>query len=84
MIDDAGSVPGGNHNGRLRRGQTVELTRGILTGLTGVLESFRDPNRCLLRLNVAENGVLLCINAEAVRECQHEQQTAEYRESRKQ
>jgi hypothetical protein len=73
---DGDSTQGCNHNGRPRVGQTVELTRGILVGLRGVLDSFRDPQKCLLRMNVAQRGVLLMINADAVRECPSQPATA--------
>jgi len=76
MIDQPNAAAGNNHGGRLRLGQTVELTRGVLAGMRGVLESFRPPRWCLLRLNVAEDGVLLLIDVGAVKEFLGERATA--------
>lgn len=68
MIDDNGSVRHSNGNGRIRVGQSVALTRGALAGMTGVLERFGDGQRCLIRLDIVERGVLLIIDAAAVRQ----------------
>lgn len=68
MIDENGTVPHGNGNGRLRKGQAVAITRGALTGMTGILDRFKDGQRCLIRLDVVQRGVLLIIDAAAVGE----------------
>jgi DNA-binding response OmpR family regulator len=47
-------------------GQAVELTRGYLAGLTGVVDHLRDDYKCLIRLNLVQSGVLVSINNDAV------------------
>ena len=55
-------------NGRLRVGQAVALTGGLLAGMTGVVRSFRDDGKCLLSLDGVQCGVLLLINTVDVME----------------
>jgi hypothetical protein len=57
----------GEHNGRLRVGQAVALQFHALTGLTGVVEGLRDGHRCLVRMDTVQRGVLLVVDARAVR-----------------
>jgi hypothetical protein len=53
---------------RLLVGQPVEIRRGVLAGLRGVLMGFGRDQKCLIKLNVAEGGVVLLIDAAAVQE----------------
>ena len=61
MIDDAWPRRKGGR--RFHVGCAVELTAGVLNGMTGVVVRFSRGHNCLIRLDGVENGVLLVINA---------------------
>jgi len=66
MIDESSAM---SHGGRrLRIGCAVEVTGGVLGGMTGVLVGFSRGNNCLIRLDRVERSVLLVIAAAALKE----------------
>jgi hypothetical protein len=56
-----------HHRRGLEVGRAVELQRGKLTGMSGVLLGFRGERRCLIELDDVPRGVLLIIDAAAVK-----------------
>jgi hypothetical protein len=48
-------------------GQEVELMLDALSGVTGVLLAFREPDRCLVEVGGLAQGVLLNLPHRAVR-----------------
>jgi hypothetical protein len=52
----------------LEVGRPVELKRGALAGMSGLLIGFRSERRCLIELDVAQRGVFLSIDCAAVKE----------------
>jgi len=59
-------------NAGLRRhglhvGQAVEVRRGTLAGMSGVLIGFKRDHNCMIELDVAQRGVVLIIAAAAVK-----------------
>ena len=57
----------GNMKRRLEIAQAVEVIRGALAGMTGVLIDYHGDRRCLVALDAAPKGVLLSIDFTAVR-----------------
>ena len=57
----------GNIGRRLETDQAVEVIRGALAGMTGVLIDFHGERRCLVALDAAPKGVLLSIDHTAVK-----------------
>lgn len=51
----------------LEVGRAVELQRGKLSGMSGVLIGFRGDHGCLIELDHVPRGVLLIIDAAAVK-----------------
>jgi hypothetical protein len=49
-------------------GQAVEVNRGSLAELTGVLIGFERGQNCIIQLHVAPEGVVLVIDAAAVQQ----------------
>jgi len=47
-------------------GQNVEIRRGLLQGLSGVLVSFGRDGNCLIELDGMNSGILLSIAAASV------------------
>jgi hypothetical protein len=70
MIDDAGFKPYGDT--RLDVGCAVELTSGVLGGMTGVLVGFSRGHNCLIRLDGVQRGVLVVIDAASLKQCPSE------------
>jgi hypothetical protein len=64
MIDESGFMPHGDT--WLRVGCAVELTGGVLSGMTGVLVGFGRGDNCVIRLDGLERGVLAVIAAAAL------------------
>jgi hypothetical protein len=58
---------------QLRAGQSVELTRGALAGLTGVVIGFHNDHRCVIELNNVAKGVLLLTDVAAAKYWPREQ-----------
>jgi hypothetical protein len=48
-------------------GQAVEVKRGMLAGISGVLIGFSSDQNCLIELDMVQRGVVLVINRAAVR-----------------
>jgi hypothetical protein len=51
----------------LQVGQVVEVKRGALAGISGVLIGFSSDQNCLIELNIVQRGVALIIDRAAVR-----------------
>jgi transcription antitermination factor NusG len=62
----APQVPASIHALRFQVGQRVEVNRGPLAGLSGVLIGLRSGHRCLIELDVTPRGVVLLIDSAAV------------------
>lgn len=57
----------GYHRHGLRLDQAVELQRGALTGMSGVLVGFRGDRRCQIELDDVPQGVFLIVDCAAVK-----------------
>ncbi len=51
----------------LQVGQSVEVERGALIGVSGVLTGFNLAGNCRVELDTVQRGVVLIINPTAVR-----------------
>ena len=51
----------------LQVGQAVEVKRGALAGMSGVLIGFSRGHHCRIELDVVQRGVMLVIDRTAVR-----------------
>ena len=49
-------------------GQPVEIRRGLLRGLSGVLAGFGHGDNCLVELDGMQSGILLSIASTSVRQ----------------
>jgi hypothetical protein len=69
MTDRTRYIPrahSGRRRGALLVGQTVEVTRGLLAGASGVLTRITADRRCLVELHCQPRGVLILIDPAAV------------------
>ena len=57
----------GRRRGGLQAGQAVEVSRGTLAGLSGVLVSRAPDGRWVVRLDGLQRGVLLVVDAVALK-----------------
>jgi len=67
MSDDA--WPRGNGGHRFHVGCAVELTAGVLHGMTGVVAGYSRGRNCLIRLDGVQQGVLVVIDTASLKEC---------------
>jgi hypothetical protein len=63
MIDEAGFTLYRIRNPRLYVGCDVEVVRGTLAGMTGVLVGYSPGSNCLIRLDCVQRGVMAMIDA---------------------
>lgn len=66
-MNDCTPAHSARHRHGLEVGRSVELERGELTGMSGVLIGFRGEHRCLIELDDVPPGVVLIIDAAAVK-----------------
>ena len=66
MPENLAVTEGSDHG--LSVGQAVEVARGALAGVRGVLVGFSHTQQCRIELDVAQRGVLLVIGPEAVKQ----------------
>ena len=64
MQENLAVTEGSDHG--LSVGQAVEVARGALAGVWGVLVGFSQTQQCQIELHVAQRGVFLVIDPEAV------------------
>jgi len=52
---------------QLQVGQVIEVQRGALAGISGVLIGFSSDHNCLIELPIVQQGVMLVIDRAAVK-----------------
>jgi hypothetical protein len=52
----------------LTLGRAVEVTQGALAGMTGVLIGFGQNHSCRIKLDIAQQGVVLVVDPASVKE----------------
>jgi hypothetical protein len=52
--------------GQLEIGETIQITRGALTGIVGVISAFTTNRQCVLKVEGLADGVLIVIGQDAV------------------